>query len=515
MNKRAIWVIIGLMSAALIGIIILQVYWINWSYQLSENQFSKDVFAALNRVVDKLQRVEKWEEDREVYNITNEGGAIDVDVTQDFRENKEQVSVEASFSQTYSFDNLGESGKGEYDHLNQQQCQCPDCQQKQMEVYLAREKARERLAYSKYMNPEAITERIDLKILDEAIRNELKNRNINLDCNYGIFSRKEKSFVINDGHYVVHDSNPQAYAAGWKNLYNSDYKVNLYPNEIKSPGLLMIHFPGKIGLFWGSLWKTLLGSIIFTSLILFCFAYTIQVIFFQKKVGEMKTDFINNMTHEFKTPIATISLAADSITSPMISGNVEKVKRFANIIKQENKRMNSQVEKVLQMALLDKKDFNLKLTDINIHDVINMAVSNTSLQVERKSGSIQAVLKAVKPVIQGDLTHITNIIHNLLDNANKYSPDEPQIAVYTRDLPNGVEVIVEDQGMGISKEAKKHIFDKFYRVHTGNRHDVKGFGLGLSYVKAMITAHNGQIDVITELGKGSKFIITFPHKIGR
>ena len=173
--------------------------------------------------------------------------------------------------------------------------------------------------------------------------------------------------------------------------------------------------------------------------------------------------------------------------------------------------MNSQVEKVLQMALLDKKDFNLKLTDINLHDVINLAVSNTSLQVEKKSGSVRAFLKATKPVIKGDMTHITNIIHNLLDNANKYSPDEPEIAVHTRDVQNGVEVVVEDKGMGMTKEARKHIFDKFYRVHTGNRHDVKGFGLGLSYVKAMITAHNGQINVKSELGKGSKFILVFPH----
>ena len=509
MSKRSIWVIIGLMSAALIGIIVLQVYWINWSYQLSENQFSKDVFAALNRVVDKLQRVEKWEEDREVYNIPLEGTAIEVDYNQE----RDNLSMEASLAETY--DSIQKQLKNSYDHLSREQCQCPDCQQKQFEIWKKQERIRHRIEYSKYMNPEAITERIDLKILDEAIKNELKNRNINLDCNYGIYSRKEKSFVINDGHYVVHDSSPQAYTPGWKNLYNSNYRVDLYPNEIKSPGLLMIHFPGKIGLFWGSLWKTLLGSIIFTGLTLFCFAYTIQVIFFQKKVGEMKTDFINNMTHEFKTPIATISLAADSIISPMVSGNVEKVKRFASIIKQENKRMNSQVEKVLQMALLDKKDFNLKLTEINIHDVINLAVSNTSLQVEKKLGSIKAVLKAKKPIIQGDLTHITNIIHNLLDNANKYSPDEPDISVHTRDVTNGVEVIVEDHGMGMSKEAKKHIFDKFYRVHTGNRHDVKGFGLGLSYVKAMITAHNGQINVKTELGKGSKFIITFPHQVAK
>ncbi len=496
MNKRAIWAIIGLMSTALIGIIVLQVYWINWSYQLSENQFTKDVFSSLNRVVDKLQRIEEKEEELELLSLTSD--VVVKEVNQEVFENAKANNDDVILN-----------------HLNQEQCQCPDCQEKQFEAWRERERIRERIRISKNSNPEAITERIDIKLLDEAIQEELKNRNISLDFNYGIYSNKEKSFVIEDAHYVVLDSGPQAFTPGWKNLYNSNYRVSLYPNEPRSPGALMIHFPGKVGLFWGGLWKTLSGAIIFTALILFCFAYTVGVIFFQKRVGEMKTDFINNMTHEFKTPIATISLAADSITSPMISGNVEKVKRFANIIKQENKRMNNQVEKVLQMALLDKKDFNLNLTDINIHDVIHMAVNNTSLQVERKGGEVKAALKASKPVIQGDLTHITNIIHNLLDNANKYSPDEPDITVHTRDVSNGVEVIVEDNGMGMTKEAKKHIFDKFYRVHTGNRHDVKGFGLGLSYVKAMVTAHNGQIDVKSELGKGSKFIVTFPRQSAR
>lgn len=493
MNKRAIWGIIGLMSAALIGIIVLQIYWINWSYQLSEDQFTKDVFSSLNRVVDKLQTIENKEEEMEVLSVTSDDGDLTL-------KNGEGVS------------DVYKSQISNFDHLKEPLCQCPDCERKRYEEWKERDQTRERIKLNKYKNPEAITERIDIEILDEAIRTELNNRNISLDFNYGVYSKKEKSFVIEDGHYVVLDSGPQAFTPGWKNLFNSDYSVGLYPNEIKSPGDLIIYFPGKVGLFWESLWKTLSGAIIFTALILFCFAYTVNVIFFQKRVGEMKTDFINNMTHEFKTPIATISLAADSITSPMISGNVEKVKRFANIIKQENKRMNSQVEKVLQMALLDKKDFNLKLTDINIHNVIHQAVDNTSLQVERKGGVVRAKLKASKPVIQGDLTHVTNIIHNLLDNANKYSPDEPEITVHTKDVSNGVQVTVEDKGMGMSKEARKHIFDKFFRVHTGNRHDVKGFGLGLSYVKAMITAHNGQIDVKSELGKGSKFIVTFPTR---
>ncbi|MEM6319740.1 MAG: HAMP domain-containing sensor histidine kinase [Bacteroidota bacterium] len=183
------------------------------------------------------------------------------------------------------------------------------------------------------------------------------------------------------------------------------------------------------------------------------------------------------------------------------------------IIKQENKRMLAQVEKVLQMALLDKKDFKLNLDYVDLHEVIEQAVANSHLQAEKKGGKVGANLRASKSKIEGDLTHISNIIYNLLDNANKYSKEQPIITVHTRDVPNGIEVTVEDNGIGLSKEARKNIFDKFYRVHTGNVHDVKGFGLGLAYVKTMMTAHKGHIDVKSELGKGSRFILTFPYEI--
>lgn len=174
--------------------------------------------------------------------------------------------------------------------------------------------------------------------------------------------------------------------------------------------------------------------------------------------------------------------------------------------------MNSQVERVLQMALIDKNEFQLRLDEVNLHDLIRQAVDNFSVQVERREGALETDLQAERPVIVGDGTHIAGIIHNLLDNANKYSPDKPHITIRTRDVPLGVEITVQDQGLGISKEARKHIFDKFYRVHTGNIHDVKGFGLGLSYVKAIMTAHKGLVDVKSEPGKGSRFILTFPAR---
>ncbi len=174
--------------------------------------------------------------------------------------------------------------------------------------------------------------------------------------------------------------------------------------------------------------------------------------------------------------------------------------------------MNSQVEKVLQMALLDKQDFKLNYAEVDMHQVITRAVENISLQVEKKDGTVSTDLSAANSMMEGDLTHLSNIINNLLDNANKYTPEKPEIQVNTRDVANGIEITVSDNGIGMSKEARKHIFDKFYRVSTGNLHDVKGFGLGLSYVKAMVVAHRGQIEVQSEPGKGSSFILTFPRR---
>ena len=226
----------------------------------------------------------------------------------------------------------------------------------------------------------------------------------------------------------------------------------------------------------------------------------------------MKTDFINNMTHEFKTPIATISLASDSILSPAILDNKDKIIRFINIIKQENKRMLSQVEKVLQMAQIEKRNVELKFHPFDLHDIIRDAVVNAELKVQAKGGSISTQLEATNAEITGDITHISGIINNLLDNAEKYTPNNPEIVISTRNVKGGIEFTIADNGIGMSKDALKNIFEKFYRVHTGNIHNVKGFGLGLSYVKAMVEAHHGKVSVRSETGKGSAFTVMLPSK---
>jgi two-component system phosphate regulon sensor histidine kinase PhoR len=364
-------------------------------------------------------------------------------------------------------------------------------------------------------NPPDISERIDPKKLSLFIKEELENRGINLPYQFGVLQSVDTSFIIINGNYVVgdmgeseasHVDDPHS-----KNLFNSKYQVALYRSDLKkSPGWLKLHFPNKTSWLWYSLLPTMLAAVLFTILILFCFSYTIHVILRQKKISEMKTDFINNMTHEFKTPIATISLAADSIASPKVITDEVKINRFVSIIQQENKRMLKQVEKVLQMAQIDKKDFDLRVAEVDLHELIRQAVEHLSLQVQQREGHIEMQLEASHPVVEGDQTHLSNVIHNLLDNANKYSANSPRIKISTFNINGGMEIIVEDKGIGMAKEDQKHIFDKFYRVHTGNLHDVKGFGLGLSYVKAITLAHQGTIEVKSELGQGSKFSLYLP-----
>jgi len=229
-------------------------------------------------------------------------------------------------------------------------------------------------------------------------------------------------------------------------------------------------------------------------------------------VSEIRNDFINNMTHEFKTPIATISLASDSITNANIIKDETKIRRFVGIIKSENKRMLSQVEKVLQMAQIDRKDVALKKVTVDINELAKIAAENAELKINNRGGEIELILNAKRSTVEADQTHVSNIMANLLDNAEKYTIDTPKIVIETQDDKDGVKFMISDNGVGIPKDSLKLIFDKFFRVHTGNLHDVKGFGLGLSYVKALVDAHGGRVTVRSELGKGSIFTVFLPFR---
>ena len=512
MNQRIIWLIVGLMSIAIVGVVVSQVGVVMSSVSAIEEKFEENVYDALNDIVRKLET----EENRKAFE-TSANGFMTYYREQGMRADDRGTSA---YSLSYSLHRPGAPGSGVIndetllDRLMSEVsggwCECAACVKARDQLY--------RRNYSTLnawfqQDQQPLEERLDPSLLESMLYSSLKDKGIEANFNFGVFSNEKNSLVIVNDHYVVGDNLQKNMLVGSRASEQSRlFEISLFPRSFPPPGMLMIHFPDQRRYLWRSLRLNLLGTLLFAGIILFCFVYTINVIFRQKKISEMKTDFINNMTHEFKTPIATISLAADSINSPMVIADPGKIQRFANIIKQENSRMNNQVEKVLQLARIDRENVSLKIVEVNLHEVIAAALENISLQVEKRNGSVEAHLQAKQAMIQGDLTHISSVINNLLDNANKYTPNDPKIVITTKDAGNGVEVTVSDNGIGMSKESRKYIFDKFYRVHTGNLHDVKGFGLGLSYVKAIMTAHKGTIEVKSELGKGSSFTLFFPHR---
>lgn len=264
---------------------------------------------------------------------------------------------------------------------------------------------------------------------------------------------------------------------------------------------------------WKSMTWSLVSFGLFTIVLLAAFYLTVRNMLEQGQLSKTKTDFINNMTHEFKTPIATISLAIDAIRNPKVQNDNTKMDYFSGIIKEENKRMNKHVETILQAAKMEKQELNLNFVPVHVHEVIAHIADAFALQLESKEGIIEQHLKAENDLIYADETHFNNLINNLVDNAVKYSnPDTPPVVkIMTTNSAKGVVIRVLDNGIGMSKETVKHVFDRFYRAHTGNVHNVKGFGLGMSYVKQIVEAHHGKIKVESTLGKGSLFIVEMPY----
>ncbi len=274
--------------------------------------------------------------------------------------------------------------------------------------------------------------------------------------------------------------------------------------------LLVVTVPNTKGIIWKQMSWMVVGAVLFTIIIFCAFFLTVMALLRQKKLSEIKSDFINNMTHEFKTPLATISLAVDALKNEKVVNDRSKTEYFTGIIKDENKRMNKQVETILQAALLDKQQIQLKLQPTHAHDLMTTALNNIKLPVEEKQGRLDISLTASNDCILADDVHFTNLINNLLDNAVKYSKDNLLIKITTQKIGSHFRVRIEDNGIGMNKETLNRIFEKFYRAHTGNLHNVKGFGLGLNYVKTIVRAHHGKIKAESALGKGTSFIIDFP-----
>ena len=340
---------------------------------------------------------------------------------------------------------------------------------------------------------------------------ELNNNEIGYALQRSLmFSGIETPFefaVIKDGRVV--EGTFKKSARG--DFLKSNYMVRLFPdNIIRQDLLLSVVFPERTNYVLGSMALILGGSLLFSFIILATFGLSLFFIIRQKKISEMKSDFINNMTHEFKTPISTISLAADTITNPKVINDESSVRHFISMIKKENSRMNKKVETILQIASLDKKEIDFRFENVSLHSIIERALDTIEIQVQQRNGTIRLNLGAGEPVIYGDTEHLTNLVNNLVDNAIKYSPESPDVTVDTKNNEKGIIMTVEDKGIGMTKSVQSKIFERFYRQSSGNIHDIKGFGLGLNYVRAIVDAHKGLVTVFSEHGKGSRFEIFLP-----
>ncbi len=333
-------------------------------------------------------------------------------------------------------------------------------------------------------------------LLERLLRTEFDRRNIYQDFEYVIYDCFTNKIVFSK--YITKNEN------GGKVPETVEP-----PKWVKDNHYFGVYFPNKARHLIGEMEIWIFSSAVLLIVIIF-FAYSMSVILRQKKLSEIRNDFINNMTHEFKTPISTISITGEMLAKPAVQAEPQRIERYAGIITEESTRLRNMVERLLQMSAYDR-EVKLNLDDQNIHEIIEHSVQSMELLLNERNGSISCKLNAPSHIIKADKVHLTNIIYNLLDNAIKYTVDEPKIEISTFNTKKQLCINIRDNGIGMNKEAQKQIFDKFYRVSTGNIHKVKGFGLGLNYVKLIAKAHGGTVKLIeSQIGKGSTFELRFP-----
>ena len=350
-------------------------------------------------------------------------------------------------------------------------------------------------------NQRPIESRVNIAMIDSILKAEFLTAGLNTKYEFGVYSPSRNKLVLEkSGKHSL-------------DLLESRYRYLLFPADIFSPqNMLMVYFPNEKSYLISRIWVILAVSVFLIITIIFSFTYVISTVFKQKKISEIKNDFINNMTHEFKTPISTISLACQALGDKDVAKNPAVYKTYLSIIDEENNRLSGMAERILQSARLQKGEIILKNESIHINDIIMDVTKKANLIVDKKGGKITLHKQAKESVIEADRIHITNIIFNLLDNAIKYTPWAPIITITTRNITKGILISIKDNGIGIHKSDHKKVFDKLYRVPTGNVHNVKGFGLGLSYVKSVIEKHKGKITLESEPKKGSIFNVYLPFK---
>jgi two-component system phosphate regulon sensor histidine kinase PhoR len=344
-----------------------------------------------------------------------------------------------------------------------------------------------------------IEKRLSRGVLDSLTASTLQQSGITLPFAFGVISERDDS---------LHLMQPASFAP---ELRSSKFKTRLFPNDLShSFNQLVLYFPGEQAFLLKQIGPHLALAVLFMGIIVCCFAYTIRTIIRQKEFSLRLMDFVNNMTHEFKTPISTISVAVETILHPAALHDEEKIKRYTGVIQDESARMKHQVDKILQMAIIEEGKYSLKRAPVDIQSLIAKAAENATLQVDARGGTIRCELLAPLSIIDADVVHLANVINNILDNAVKYSQEAPEIVVTTRNEETRLVCSVKDNGIGISEEDQRHVFERYFRVHTGNIHNVRGFGLGLAYVKLITEAHGGSVSLRSDLGRGTTVELAFP-----
>jgi len=523
MNKLLFRLLVLLMSISLIGIIVVQVYWFNSSLQNNQEQFGFHVKQVIGNVATKLkeQEIMSFVEKINQYKDSTGSDKVDTDflefgyyqrnsqtnetiiysnsiITDDFSISPSFFDTNYDSLQVKSFSSKRKTevySKG-IDKNDLQHKTIPDLKIEKSVKLDVLKKLQYEISYNDIALTYPIQRRISVDKLNELLSKELKEYGVETPFEFGIYSNGFATKVRSEQFKFDKDNT---------------YSVPIFTdNEGVSKYQLMLSFPEKKKFLFSNLIGITLLSLVFTLIIIIAYTSALNQLIKQRQISEIKTDFINNMTHEFKTPIATINLALDAIKNPKVIDDSEKVKRYLQMIRDENKRMHAQVENVLRISKLEKKELEINKEALDINEIINDAIEHVSLIVENREGVIETHFDAKRTNVLLNDVHFTNVFVNILDNAIKYSPDKPKISIHTENIKDFIIIKIKDQGAGMSKVAQKRIFEKFYREHTGDIHNVKGHGLGLAYVKRIVEEHNGEIFVDSEKGKGSTFSIKLP-----
>ncbi|MBT3382092.1 MAG: HAMP domain-containing histidine kinase [Prolixibacteraceae bacterium] len=519
MSRKMLLTLIFLMALVLSGLILVQTNSIKTASDIREDQYNQLVRNALARVAEQLEAYERREaricaQRGQLPGVNSPSGNFNVFPRNS--SNQGSVSIQFSLTESNIFGSFQErfqielkdsSNNGQIENSNSSGDASAGLDLL-FENNLEQEQKMERWLnnlnwgnYKIFLEDRPIQERIDSTFLDQILTSAISATGYDLDYKYAIKNSSSGKDQIIFGN--------KDYVPGRKKEYYQP--LFLYDYNGPKANYLNVYFQKRSVYLLKATGLMIIPTIILTALLIGIFVYTIMIIFRQKKLSMIKNDFINNMTHELKTPISTISLASQMLEDGSVTNTPSTIQHISKVINQESKRLSFQVEKVLQMAIFNEGRLKFKFREFDVNTMINNVASNFELRVKSKNGTLQTEIIAEDPILKGDEVHITNVIFNLLDNAMKYSKEFPEIKVATENKKGQLVISVQDKGIGIPKEHQIQIFDRFYRVPTGNVHNVKGFGLGLSYVKKIVDSHSGKIKVESVVNKGTKFSILFPQ----